>query len=99
MPAVPIPFTVCAVPTPTSARQLRPFLQDEEWSKWSDSEIAGICGVGHSFVSELRKELTVRGRQKNQPVRLVVKGNTTYEMDTRDAMPEGIYQAVVMRMR
>ena len=56
--------------------------QDEEWSKWSDREIAGICGVGHSFVSELRKELTVRGGQKNQPVRLVLKGNTTYEMDT-----------------
>lgn len=30
-------------------------LQDEEWSKWSDREIARQCAVGHPMVGRLRK--------------------------------------------
>lgn len=29
-------------------------LNDEEWSKWSDSEIARRCRVSHPFVAKLR---------------------------------------------
>lgn len=31
-------------------------LQDEEWSKWSDREIAGQCGVHNDTVSRIRRE-------------------------------------------
>lgn len=33
-------------------------LQDDEWSQWSDNEIARRCGVSQPFVSKLRKSLT-----------------------------------------
>lgn len=32
-------------------------LEDEEWSKWSDSEISRICAVSHVFVAKVRKEV------------------------------------------
>jgi hypothetical protein len=32
-------------------------LQDSEWSKWSDREIARHCGVSHPFVGKLRASL------------------------------------------
>jgi len=33
------------------------FLNDPEWSKWSDRELARRCGVSHPFVSSLRSSL------------------------------------------
>lgn len=38
-------------------RAVRKLLEDPEWSRWSDREIARRCAVGHAFVSSLRKEL------------------------------------------
>lgn len=32
-------------------------LQDEEWQRWSNREIARQCGVTHTFVAKLRREL------------------------------------------
>ena len=32
-------------------------LEDSEWSKWSDREIARQCGVSHQFVNNLRKSI------------------------------------------
>lgn len=32
-------------------------LEDEEWSKWSDHEIARHCAVSHDFVRRVRKEV------------------------------------------
>jgi hypothetical protein len=32
-------------------------LSDDEWVKWSDSEIARRCGVHHSFVGDVRRSL------------------------------------------
>lgn len=32
-------------------------LSDEEWSHWSDREIAGRCRVSHTFVAKLRPEV------------------------------------------
>lgn len=32
-------------------------LEDPEWSRWSDREIARRCGVTHPFVANLRREL------------------------------------------
>lgn len=40
-------------------------LEDEEWSGWSDREIADRCGVSNKFVSNLRNTIshTVNGTQ------------------------------------
>jgi len=32
-------------------------LQDEEWQRWSNREIARQCGVTHTFVAKLRRDL------------------------------------------
>ncbi|MFP4225036.1 MAG: ParB N-terminal domain-containing protein [Phycisphaeraceae bacterium] len=37
---------------------VRTLLEDEEWGKWSDREIARRCGVDHKTVGRLRDELT-----------------------------------------
>jgi hypothetical protein len=39
-------------------RSVRVLLDDSEWSQWSDRRIADHCGVGHSFVSALRGQLS-----------------------------------------
>lgn len=41
-------------------------LKDEEWSQWSDREIARRCGVTNRFVSNIRDELTVNGSQSTR---------------------------------
>jgi hypothetical protein len=33
------------------------FLSDREWVKWTDSRIAEQCGVSHTFVAAMRREL------------------------------------------
>ena len=33
-------------------------LNDDEWSQWSDREIARRCAVHHNTVEKLRRELT-----------------------------------------
>jgi len=41
-------------------RAAKTLLQDEEWSQWSDREIARRCVVGAPLVGQLRESLTVR---------------------------------------
>lgn len=38
-------------------RAVEVLLHDEEWSQWSDREIARRCGVSHPFVSQIRASL------------------------------------------
>ena len=38
-------------------------LKDNEWSRWTDRHIAGLCRVSQPFVSSIRKELTDNGYQ------------------------------------
>ncbi|MGR3278903.1 streptomycin biosynthesis regulator [Acaryochloris marina NIES-2412] len=65
-------------------------LRDYEWRKWSDREIARRCGVGNSFVGNVRKDLTVISGQlptteeesELNAIRLAKKGDTTYIIDT-----------------
>lgn len=40
-------------------RAVETLLNDDEWGGWSDREIARRCGVDNSFVSRLRKAVTV----------------------------------------
>ena len=41
-------------------------LNDEEWSEWSDREIARHAEVSNGFVSKLRRESTVNNTQSNK---------------------------------
>ncbi|NHZ98068.1 hypothetical protein [Massilia sp. CCM 8734] len=56
-------------------------LGDEEWSKWSDREIARVCGVGNKFVGDVRASVCVPNTDES-PVRVVVRNGTTYEQNT-----------------
>lgn len=51
-------------------------LKDDEWSQWSDREIARQCGVSKTFVSNLRPTLTGNGCQ-SQPAKPSERTYTT----------------------
>lgn len=55
-------------------------LRDDEWSGWSDREIAKRCRVSNRFVSTLRPEVSVN-RSQIEP-RKAQRGGTTYTMQT-----------------
>lgn len=41
-------------------------LNDEEWAKWSDRQIAAACAVSHSFVAAIRKPEIANRQQTNR---------------------------------
>lgn len=55
------------------------FLEDEEWSQWSDREIARHCGVSNTFVGNLRASLSTNDGDER---RYVTKHGTVATMDT-----------------
>lgn len=57
-------------------------LGDEEWTRWSDREVARRCGVSPTFVGTLRAELSVHGGQMEAARQLVERAGVVYEMDT-----------------
>jgi site-specific DNA-methyltransferase (adenine-specific) len=61
-------------------RAVRKLLEDCEWSRWSDREIARRCGVDNSFVSRLRRTLTVDEQQSERT--FVTKHGTVATMRT-----------------
>lgn len=63
-------------------RAVETLLQDEEWGRWSDREIARQCGVSNRFVSNLRGEsVTVNGSQ-SEPRTYTTRHGTTATMNT-----------------
>ncbi len=54
-------------------------LRDEEWSQWSDREIARRCGVSNDFVSRLRKSICHLMTDNN---RMVQRKGKTYTLNT-----------------
>lgn len=44
-------------------RAVMTLLQDEEWQRWSNREMARQCGVTHTFVGKLRKEFLEGGQE------------------------------------
>jgi len=55
-------------------------LRDEEWAKWSDSEIARRCAVDHKTVSNVR---SILGISQDAPTeRTVTRGSQTYTQNT-----------------
>ena len=54
-------------------------LNDEEWSMWSDREIARRCAVGHVTVIKYRKEIS---GENHQMERKVQRNGTVYTQNT-----------------
>jgi hypothetical protein len=59
-------------------RAVRKLLDDDEWAKMSDGEIAKHCAVSQPFVSKLRRELTQNGSESSS----VRKGADGRDIDT-----------------
>lgn len=55
-------------------------LADEEWSKWSDREIARACGVSHEFVRRSRPPICQPLTDTTE--RTVTRNGTTYTQNT-----------------
>jgi hypothetical protein len=51
---------------------------DDEWSKWSDREIARHIGVGNKLVSTVRREMEAAGDIDSRDEVLAVRGGKTY---------------------
>jgi ParB-like chromosome segregation protein Spo0J len=86
-------------------------LNDLEWEGWSDREIAKQCGVSHSFVSVLRKELgtkpaeikfkrdgeVIKMKQKLEPVAKEESHLATFTDESEiDDQKENLFAAVDM---
>lgn len=67
-------------------RAVEVVLQDPEWAKWSDREIAERVAVSHTLVATIRRELSGNGFQMPQE-RLAHRGGTTYTF--QPAQPKG----------
>lgn len=66
-------------------RAVTTLLNDEEWSAWSDTEIARRCGVTHPFVAGLRPKVSCNNSKIDPTApatRKVTRNGKTYEMDT-----------------
>lgn len=59
-------------------RAVMTLLEDGEWSKWSNNEIAHRCGVSHTYVNNLRSSLET---VSSEPRVYVTKHGTTAEMN------------------
>lgn len=55
-------------------RAIRRLLKDEEWTKWSDSEIGRRVNVDHKTVGSVRRELESTGEIPGSPVRQSADG-------------------------
>ncbi len=62
-------------------RAVMTLLNDEEWGKWSDREIARKCMVSNNFVSTLRTPIC-HPMTDTSPTRKVERGGTTYIQHT-----------------
>lgn len=79
-------------------RAVEMLLQDEEWSQWSDHEIARRCKVSQPFVSKMRNELSENVFRCNQDPVLtenVISENVTGEIPSeRKAIRNGTVYTV-----
>ena len=67
-------------------------LADEQWSKWSNREIARRCRVGETMVRRHREELSApEAQMRDEPQTVLCRRNgTTYEQAvTKDDRPRG----------
>lgn len=59
-------------------RAVERLLRDEEWSRWTDSEIARRCRVSHPFVGKLRRETGSPVTVSSEPARAPERQERTY---------------------
>lgn len=59
--------------TDDKRRAAAKLLEDPEWSKWSDREIARICSVSQPFIGKVRKEVATFS-----PITVISDGERTY---------------------
>jgi hypothetical protein len=59
-------------------------LKDEQWSQWSDREIARQCKVDHKTVARIRGGLSGEIPQIENPIRKVTRSGKTYNQNTRN---------------
>lgn len=62
-------------------RAVLTLLEDEEWSAWSNREIARRCGVSDVFVGKVREGSSANGLQMPES-RTVERGGATYQQNT-----------------
>jgi len=60
-------------------------LEDEEWGKWTDREIARHCAVDHTTVGRLRASLVENTSEPPPPRTYTTKHGTTATMNTAPA--------------
>ena len=63
-------------------RAVMTLLDDEEWSQWSNREIARRCGVHYNFVGKLRADVTITPSDSEVPRTYTTKHGTEAQMDT-----------------
>jgi len=64
-------------------KAVQTLLDDAEWSKWSDREIAKRCAVGYDLVADIRKSyLPETIDRPRSDARTVQRNGTTYEQKT-----------------
>jgi protein gp37 len=63
-------------------RSVERALNDPEWNKWSDSEIARRCKVSNHLVDELRNNVSWNSPRYESEPKLVERNGTVYEMQT-----------------
>jgi ParB-like chromosome segregation protein Spo0J len=64
-------------------RAVLTLLEDEEWARWSNREIAKRCAVSHEFVNGLRSSLaTVASEAAGEPRTYTTRHGTTATMNT-----------------
>ena len=65
---------------PDKRKAVLALLNDEEWGKWSNREIAKVCAVGKSMVSNIRTELS--GQKGQMEERTFKRDGTIATMNT-----------------
>lgn len=66
-------------------RAVMALLEDDEWARWSNSEIARVCRVPESSVRNRRKELTSQNaKSESEPRRYKTRHGTEATMNTQN---------------
>jgi hypothetical protein len=77
-------------------RAVETMLMDDEWSKWSDREIARQCFVSHQFVSDIRRALAANA-QVLPGERMVRRGDSVYVQKVKDKLSISSLREIVRR--
>lgn len=74
-------------------------LNDAEWSKWSNSEIARRCGVSHQFVNDQRSSLATVASENNSARTYTTKHGTEATMCVENIGRPGVNNGRVVARR